>query len=515
MTTMSNIMGLKILMNEENLLQQNDKDLIYRLKSFSDIVIRLASEHNIDKLLILILKELRDFTRADAGSLYIREGNMITFKVTQNDTLEATPRSKFEYQKKFKSFSLPINEKSLAGLSAYRKETFNIPDVPKSPYHSPDMDKKFGYPIISMLVVPMLNHSGDLVGILQLMNSKHDKEFVPFDTSLIPQVEGLANQAAVVLDNLRLYNELDNLFDSLVKYSAKAIDARDPATAGHSERVAQYAVEVGKEFNCFNSDELMELRYAAFFHDIGKIGVRENVLTKENKLSKDQVETIKERFNLIKQFLMTEKVKHNWDDEKLNEKISDVDKDLEDILEFNKPGFMSDEKMEKLNNIYRKTFINIDGKPRKYLRPHEYDNLRIKKGNLNVNERINIESHPVHSFRILSQIPFPENLKRIPEIASKHHEKLDGSGYPNGCTAEDIPLQAKILAVVDVYDALVAQDRPYKKPMSKEKALSILDAEVEANHFCPDVVKTLKEVLEKKDTLRLKRKEKRQENNEK
>lgn len=501
-------------MNNQNIVQQSDKDLIYRLKSFSDIVIRLASEHNIDKLLILILKELRAFTKADAGSLYIREGNMITFKVTQNDTLEATPRTKFEYQRKFKSFSLPINEKSLAGLSAFRKQTFNIPDVPKSPYHSPDMDKKFGYPILSMLVVPMLNHSGDLVGILQLMNSKKDDEFAPFDKTLIPQVEGLASQAAVVLDNLRLYNELDNLFDSLVKYSAKAIDARDPATAGHSERVAKYAVDVAKEYNCFSHNELTELKYASFFHDIGKIGVREHVLTKENKLSKDQLATIHERFNLIKQFLLTEKIKHNWDNEKFSAKIEEVNKDLEDIETFNKPGFMTDEKMQRLNEIYKKTFISIEGKPRKYLRPNEYDNLRIKKGNLNVNERINIESHPVHSFRILSQIPFPEDLKRIPEIASKHHEKLDGSGYPNGCTAEDIPLQARILAVVDVYDALVAQDRPYKKPMSKEKALSILDAEVDANHFDPQVVITLKQVLEKKDTTKIKRSLRRQQENE-
>lgn len=501
-------------MTEHELLQQSDKDLIYRLKSFSDIVIRLASEHNIDKLLILILKELRAFTKADAGSLYIKEGNMITFKVTQNNTLEATPRSKFEYQRKFKSFSLPINEKSLADLSAFRKQTFNIPDVPKSPYHSPDMDKKFGYPILSMLVVPMLNHSGDLVGVLQLMNSKKDDEFVPFDTTLIPQVEGLASQAAVVLDNLRLYNELDNLFDSLVKYSAKAIDARDPATAGHSERVAKYAVDVAKEYKCFSNSELTELKYAAFFHDIGKIGVREHVLTKENKLSKDQLATIYERFDLIKQFYLTEQAKHNWDDEKLSKKMAEVDKDLEDIVIFNTPGFMTDEKMNRLNEIYRKTFIAIEGKPRKYLRPNEYDNLRIKKGNLNVNERINIESHPVHSFSILSQIPFPDDLKRIPEIASKHHEKLDGSGYPNGCTAEEIPLQARILAVVDVYDALVAQDRPYKKPMSKEKALSILDAEVDANHFDPQVVETLKLVLEKKDSSKLKRSLRRQQEDE-
>ena len=496
-------------MSEQSLVQDPDKEVIKRLKAFSDIIIRLASEHSIEKLLILILKELRGFTNADAGSLYIKEGDMISFKVTQNDTLEATPRSKFEYQRKFKSFSLPINEKSLAGLAAYRKQTFNIEDVPNSPYHSPDMDKKFGYPILSMLVVPMLNHSGDIVGVLQLMNAKGDEGFVPFNKTLLPQVEALANQAAVVLDNLRLYNELDNLFDALVRYSTKAIDARDPCTAGHSGRVAQYAVEVAKAFDCFNSNQIKELKYAAFFHDIGKIGVKEDVLTKENKLSKDQMETIRERYNVAKQFYFAESIKHKWPQEQLDALCAEIDKDLGDIEEFNKPGFMSDEKMARLDEIYRKTFLTVEGKPRKYLRPHEYDNLKIKKGNLNFNERLNIESHPVISYRILSQIPFPKDLSQIPEIAKKHHEKLDGSGYPDGCPAEEIPLQARILAVVDVYDALVAEDRPYKKPMPREKALSILDFEVDANHFDAKVVETLKKVLVEKDEAKAKRKTKR------
>lgn len=496
-------------MNDLSTTQHLDKELINRLKSFSDIIIRLASEHNIDKLLILILKELRGFTTADAGSLYIKEGNMLTFKITQNDTLEATPKLKYEFQKKFKMFTLPINEKSLAGLAAYRKQTFNIPDVTQSPYHNPDMDRKFGYAIASMLVVPMLNHTGELIGVLQLMNATQDKHFAPFNPLLIPQVEALANQAAVVLDNLRLYNELDKLFDSLVRYSAKAIDARDPCTAGHSGRVAQYAVEVAKAYNRFTNEEIKELKYAAFFHDIGKIGVRENVLTKENKLSTPQMDTIRERFLNIKQFYLTEHIKNNWSREKIDKILEEVDKDLEDIERFNRPGFMNDADKERLNEIYRKTFLSFDGKPRKYLKPNEYDNLSIKKGNLNVTERLDIESHPVHSFRILSQIPFPKNLVRIPEIASKHHEKLDGSGYPNGCPAEEIPIQARILAVVDVYDALVAEDRPYKKPMSREKALSILDYEVETNHFDPEVVEVLKKVLQEKDLYKEERQKRR------
>jgi HD-GYP domain-containing protein (c-di-GMP phosphodiesterase class II) len=504
-------------MDTINVLQEQDKDLIHRLKSFSDIVIRLASEHNIDKLLIQILRELRSFTKADAGSLYIHEADKLIFKVTQNDTLESTPKAKHEFQKKFKSFSLPINEKSLAGLAAYRKETFNIPNVPESPYHNPDMDRKFGYPISSMLVVPMLNHSGQLVGVLQLMNAKGKSGFVPFDKMLIPQVEALANQAAVLLDNLRLYNELDKLFDALVKYSAKAIDARDPCTAGHSGRVAQYAVDVAKEFNkitgetLFNSDQLKELRYASFFHDIGKIGVREKVLTKENKLSKETMEAIKERFDTIKQFYINEAIKQNWTPETLQNVFKELDQDYKDIEKFNKPGFMSQENMDRLTEIYRKTFRSPEGKIRKFLRPQEYDNLCIKKGNLNVTERLDIESHPVHSYRILSEIPFPQSLSKIPEFASKHHEKLDGSGYPNGCTAKDIPLAARILAVVDVYDALTAEDRPYKKAMSKEKAFSILDAEVEANHFDVKVVEVLKKVIEDKETAKVNRRRKRSE----
>lgn len=486
-------------MKESATITIEDNGLINRLKSFSDIIIRLASEHNIDKLLYLILSELRNFTNADAGSLYIREEDHLTFKVTQNDTLEATSKTKADFQRKFKSFTLPINDKSLAGLAGFRKQTFNIPDVPKSQYHDPKMDKKFNYPLTSMLVVPMLNHSGDLVGVLQLMNAKQDDKFIPFDELVIPQVEALSNQAAVLLDNLRLYNELDKLFDSLVRYSIKAIDARDPCTAGHSGRVAQYALELAKAMNCFSQEELKELNYAALFHDIGKIGVRENVLTKENKLFIAELQTIRERFMAIKQSFITQCYKENWPEDKLKQYIEGIDNELKFIEKINVPSFMSDEDQIRLVNIYNKTFISPDGEERKYLNDFEFKNLSIKKGNLNDAERLDIESHVIHSNKILSQIPFPKNLTNIPEIASKHHEKLDGSGYPYACQSDEIPLQSRILSVVDVYDALVSQDRPYKKPMSVEKALSILDYEVQSGKFDPKVVSVFKMVLAQKD----------------
>ncbi|MBI4567553.1 MAG: GAF domain-containing protein, partial [Planctomycetes bacterium] len=266
-----------------------------RFARFAEIGIRLSTEHDLDRLLALILSEARGFTTADAGSLYVVDHGELVFRVSQNNTLDRGHDA--DRTRKFQSFRFPVSTSSLAGTVALRGTVLNIPDVQAHPLHNKEVDRRLGYTTRTMLVVPMTNRAEKIVGVLQLINALDGRgEPAPFDPSMHQMVLSLASQAAVCVENTQLYHDIRALFDALVRYSAKAIDARDPATAGHSSRVSALAVRVARAMNRFTDAQLRELRYAGFFHDIGKIGVREKVLTKQNRLYPEDLEVMRTRF---------------------------------------------------------------------------------------------------------------------------------------------------------------------------------------------------------------------------
>ena len=490
-------------------------DFKKQLKDLNKIGIALSAEHNLDRLLEMIVKKVRHFTRADAGSLYIKEEDSLNFVVAQNDTLDRKDPGRAP----FKSFKLEISKKSIAGYAALTGELLNIRDVyslsKTTPYQfDSSFDRNMNYRTGSMLVVPMKDHQDEIIGVLQLINSLNKEgNPVPFEKEYEGLVSSLASQAAVAIRNAKLIKEIKDLFKSLVEYSASAIDARSPHTAGHSRRVATYAMRIAKAIAAqkegpfakirFSDEELEELNYAAWLHDMGKIGVREHVLEKSDKLSLGRMEAIANRFNYIKKSLenevLTKKNKlyeesryHPEIFEELDQALSSnlrmLDEELAFIGKLNKPGFLPDDDLERLRQIKNKSYTDIDGRERPYLTDFEFENLSVRKGNLTVKEREEIQSHVQHTLNIVGKIPFPKNLMHIPEYAGCHHEMLNGDGYPNKLKGEEIPLQAKILSAIDIYDALTAADRPYKKALPTEKALDILRFEVKDNHLDKDIV---------------------------
>ena len=491
-------------------MEQDFKSLCGNLNK---IGIALSSEHNLRRLLDMIVRELRSFTNSDGGTLYIKMGDELSFEVAQNDTL--TRRSG---EQPFKPFRLPIDHKSIAGYVASSGEILNISDLDKVgdeyPFSLVSMrkfDSSMNYKSVSMLAVPMQNHKDEIIGVVQLINSLDLKgNPVPFNKDLEEIVISLASQAAVAICNSLLIQDIKNLFESIVTYSAQAIDARSPHTAGHSERVSKLVLLQAECINRqkegpladinFSEEELNELRIASLLHDIGKIGVKERVLDKANKLSDEKVEAIINRFAFIKRDienrtnlrklassdLSKEEIKAI--DDETRKSIEEINSDLELVLKLNLPKYFSDEEGEHLNKIAEKKYINADGDESPFPDSEELENLMVRKGNLTGKERGEIESHVHHTLNILDKIPFTEELEMVPTIASAHHEMLNGTGYPNKLEGDEINMQSRIVAVADIYDALTAKDRPYKPPLPLNITIKILSEEADNGRLDKDLV---------------------------
>jgi response regulator RpfG family c-di-GMP phosphodiesterase len=312
----------------------------------------------------------------------------------------------------------------------------------------------------------------------------------------------------VAIRNAQLIASIKNLFAALVQYSASAIDARSPHTAGHSRRVAGLSLALADALNRqtdgpyaeiqFTNEEIEELSYAAWLHDVGKIGVKEQVLEKANKLSDTRMELIHTRFERIdlavsldcqNRLLALYRSDENVTaaaaalEEEKERQLARLEQDLALVVKINAPGWVSDEELARIEEIAALTYRDSDGQMRPYLTEFELKNLSVRKGNLTLEEYREIQSHVIHTQNILANIPFTPELARIPVFAAAHHEMLNGTGYPQGLTGPDIPLQARIIGVADIFDALVAKDRPYKKAMPIDRALNILREEAETGRL--------------------------------
>jgi len=467
-----------------------------RIQSLNEIGIALTAETNLGRLLDLIVLKARQFTSADAGSLYLVRESKLFFEVAQNDTLAR----KRTGEGAFKPFSLPLDTASIAGYVAVTGEALNLPDVyrlrkkDKISFNR-DFDTRTGYRTRSMLVVPMRDHENQVIGVLQLINSLERGKAVPFPEESVPLVLSLASQAAVAIRNASLIHDIQRIFRALVEYSASAIDARSPHTAGHSRRVALYALKLARAISAsktgpyaavsFSEEELEELEYAAWLHDIGKIGVREHVLEKRGRLTDDRLALVTARMRLARLMMETQ-------DGLSAEEKGRRERLLEDgqrlVAEVNTAGFLPDEKLAALNELASERVRGEDGAEVPLLDEFELENLSVRRGNLTLSEYREIQSHVRHTLEILNHIPFTRGLRNIPTFAACHHEMLNGTGYPAHLTAPDIPLQARILAVVDIFDALTARDRPYKAAVPLDKTLQILEDEAKLGRLDKDLV---------------------------
>ena len=478
------------------------------------IGIALSSEKDPDRLLDLILTKSRQISAADAGSLYLREGeHHLRFKLTQNNTLDWQASE---------NLLMPCNDASISGYVALTGNPLNLLDVYVIPpsfkfTFNQSFDKSSGYRSKSMLVVPMKNQAGEVLGVIQLINKNADfsthrpgqpldpEKIMPFTRNDVNLLSSLASQAAIALENNKLYQDIQNLFEGFVRASVVAIESRDPTTFGHSERVASLTVSFARKLSTFETGRfanvrfsdttLTEIRYASLLHDFGKVGVREEVLIKAKKLFPWELTRLKERYRLLRKSLEADHNKrcleyvlsHGVD--KYNavrdvleagfiEQLTELQQTLDFLLAANEPTVLEEGDFNRLREVAARRHVDGDGQVTEFLNEREMHVLSIRKGSLSEEERREIESHVTHTFNFLSKIPWTKSLRRVPEIAFAHHEKLNGRGYPNHIEANAIPLESKLMTIADIFDALTATDRPYKKALPRQKAFDIMYNEV-------------------------------------
>ncbi len=495
------------------------------ISKLTKIGISLANEKDFTKLLRDILNSAREISNSDSGSLYLVEkdekGNPrnLRFKISALDLTSD-------------EFILPINKKSIAGYVAATGKGLNIPNVyeltGKEEYHfNSEIDKRIHYYSKSMLVVPMKDHNDEVVGVIQLINRKKNfrtklsfeelqgDQVFAYDKYTEELTMAVAGQAAVAIQNNNLLHEIETLFEGFVTASVSAIEARDPTTSGHSFRVAQYTVGLAEAVNqietgdfkklFFSPVQIKEIRYASLLHDFGKVGVREKVLVKAKKLEDYEIDLIKWRFHYVSKdiegklaqkkidyLLKNGKSGYSEFEQSIELEHQIEKKKLEDmvkvIVQSNEPSILEEGNSHSLEEISKINYQTIEGESICLLHPREFGYLSIRKGSLDFEERREIESHVEHTFQFLSKIPWTRDLKMVPAIAHAHHEKLDGGGYPRGLASMEIPVQSKMMAIADIFDALTDKDRPYKKAVPLDRALDILKMEVRDKHLDGDLL---------------------------
>jgi HD-GYP domain-containing protein (c-di-GMP phosphodiesterase class II) len=374
----------------------------------------------------------------------------------------------------------------IAGAVASTGQVISIPDAYADARFNPQVDTATGYHTSTILCVPMTNTAGDVVGVIQALNRKAGV-FGAEDEELLG---ALAGPAASAIENALLHEEIERLFEGFVQASVVAIEARDPTTAGHSGRVATLTTGLARAVEAappaawrgvtFDAASLQQLRYAALLHDFGKVGVREHVLVKADKLYPHQLEVLSARFDLARLSLENRRLKARLEgqgEEAAAVELARLEGFWELIVTANRPTVLAEAAGQRLHEAAAFAFADPRGAPRPLLTEDELKLLSIPKGSLSDDERKEIESHVTHTWRFLSQIPWTRTLRRVPEIAYGHHEKLDGRGYPRAVPAPSIAVETRMMTIADIYDALTASDRPYKKALPAQKALDILGDE--------------------------------------
>lgn len=497
------------------------------IQELTRIGVALGTERDLRTLLEQILTQARQITQSDAGSLYLVEttdqgSKRLRFRLAQTYSKPDVP---------LVEFTIPVDRSSLAGYTATTGEPLVIDDAYFLP---PDVeytinrsfDERHGYRTKSMLVIPMKDHKEEIIGVVQLINRKRnfdamlatpadvEREVVPYSKRTVELVTALAGQAGVAIENSRLYEDIERLFEGLVTAAVTAIEQRDPTTEGHSRRVALMTVGLAEVVDragdgpyrhvTFTREQIREIRYAGLLHDFGKVGVREQVLVKAKKLYEPSLELLRQRHAFIRRTVersywrtraeYLERHGRDGFDSWLREldatharELGELDRFLEVVLRANEPALLQSDIAEGITTLAERTYETLDGTARPYLEPDEVRFLSIRKGSLDEAERKEIESHVTHTFNFLKEIPWTKELRDVPIIAFGHHEKIDGRGYPRGIRGEAIPVQTRMMTISDIYDALTAQDRPYKRAVPQDRALGIMEEEVKSGQLDADL----------------------------
>ena len=502
-----------------------DNTAFESIRALSAVGIALSAEKDERCLLELIVQSAKQLTNADGGTFYSRtDDNELKFEIMHTDTLGVHMGG---------TSGIPIdlpnvplfddqgepNHKMVAAKAAVTGETVNIRDA----YNAPDFDfsgtrafdETTGYRSKSFLTVPLRNHEDEVIGVLQLINavSRDAGGLVPFSVADQELVMSLASQAATVLTKERLIKEHRKLFESFIELIAAAIDDKSPYTGGHCRRVPELTLMLAdaaaqtqygplKEFS-MSEDDRYELKIAGWLHDCGKVTTPEHVVDKSTKLETifDRVHIINARFEVLKRDAEIRVLKEKLEakekgkrvnDKKLDKALAAELEQLERDREFLNVCNVGCESMAKadqdrVERIAAYRWVNNDGIEANFLTEEETYNLNIKKGTLTPEEREIINHHIVATIKMLESLPYPKHLRRVPEFACGHHEKMDGTGYPRGLTRDEMSVQARVMGIADIFEALTADDRPYKPAMPVSEALQVLGRMKSTNHIDPDL----------------------------
>lgn len=500
-------------------------DLIKQLERLNSIGVALSAERDNNRLLEMILLGAKEITNADGGTLYtITDDSRLQFEIMHTDTLEIAMGGTTGVKIPFPPLPLYLldgspNLNMVAAHAALKDKSVNIEDA----YVVEDFDfsgtRKFdqstGYRSKSFLAIPLKNHENEIIGVLQLINAMDSgtQEIIPFSASSQRLVESLASQAAIALTNHNLIEGLRNLFEAFIELMADAIDEKSPYTGGHCQRVpeltmmlaeATHNTQTGplKDFRMTELEQY-ELRIAAWLHDCGKVATPEWVMDKPTKLATifDRIELIDQRFELVKTQAKSTLLQKQIDGLKANQYVDllsleaeynsftqklDADKEFLRRSNFGSE-FMTQEEQQRVTDIANYEYINVDGKSVKFLSENEIYNLNIVRGTLTQEERTIINNHIVVTINMLESLPYPKSLRRVPEYAGGHHERMDGKGYPKGLTRDQMSIPARMMGIADIFEALTSRDRPYKKAKTLTESLYILGKMKLDNHIDPDI----------------------------
>lgn len=495
---------------------------LHVVRKLSEVGVALSAERDGTRLLELILRSAKELTNADGGTVYTRNEDELVFEIMLTDSLGTylggTSGSDVGLP------NIPLydakggpNEKTVAARTVVTGKTVNIPDAYDAVGYdfsgTRAFDQKTGYRSKSFLSVPMRNHEDKVIGVLQLINAKNEAgKVIEFSMEQQEVVESLASQAAITMTNRRLMEEQRNLFEAFIELIAGAIDDKSPYTGNHCRRVPELTLMLAdaaaattegplKSFTMTNDDRY-ELKIAGWLHDCGKVTTPEYVVDKSTKLETifDRIGLVSTRFEVLKrdarirmlEQLLSEHGISISNEETSAKECEDRIRTLEDDLAFLRHAnvgaeSMSEQDVERVRRIGRYRWINEDGEPAAFLSDDEITNLTVRQGTLNEEEREIINSHIVATIKMLESLPYPKYLKRVPEFAGGHHERMDGKGYPRGLKREEMSIQARAMGIADVFEALTAGDRPYKKAMKLSEALRILGRMKLQNHVDPDL----------------------------
>lgn len=502
-------------------------NLIARLQELNEIGIALSRQHDINSLLEMILEAAKRITNADAGTLYLHDSEyqMLHFGIVRTDTLNIKMGGTSGVPITFFPIHLydadgQPNHAMVVSHSALSRETVNIPDAYSAMGYdfsgTKNFDAKTGYHSRSFLTVPMVDHERDVIGVLQLINAldRDSGAIVPFSADDQQLVESLSSQAAIALTNRRLIKQMEELFEAFIQMINTAIDDKSPYTGGHCARVPVLTMMLAeavtrtrqgpfKDF-VMNDDDRQELKIASLLHDCGKITTPVHVVDKPTKLHTlfDRIELLDTRFEVLRRDAEIAMLRALSQDSgfRIQDAVKNVIRaeyearirQLEDDREFLRQCNIGVEKMSeaaqlRVRLIAAYPWRDSEGKSTGFLSCDEVENLTIGSGTLNAAEREIINHHINVTIKMLESLPWPKHLKNVPEYAGGHHERMDGHGYPRGLTRDQMTLQARVMGIADIFEALTAKDRPYKAGKTLSESLRILGQLKLGGHIDPDL----------------------------